>query len=293
MPKLKSRHWPGPAAGAFGAVSVFDTGDRPVVRERTSNTYTLEEDRRRQWQIDREALAEWREREANPDEYEAEQDFCLDCGTETWLDITGSGTLTERCPQCGWVDRGEEYASRRTVRGAFGEQTAFRCRRRSFEPVVLTTARWEKHKPGIAVEYVPRVLPRNHLVADALRTLANVTKRTNVPAGQDASNWWAGVRWPSGMYCPRCSSSAVYSMAVTNRRALWRCRSCVRQFSLLSGTPFEGAHLTVEQIVLALWMVAHERNQISYTRLANGIGANDKTGFTVLRCIRESLGAAT
>ncbi len=45
--------------------------------------------------------------------------------------------------------------------------------------------------------------------------------------------FFAGIRWPNGVACPRCESAEVGFMK-TGR--IWKCRTCAKQFSAKVGT---------------------------------------------------------
>lgn len=57
------------------------------------------------------------------------------------------------------------------------------------------------------------------------------------------------LRWPNGPVCPKCGVDKPYKITAKRnsaygaRRGLYKCRSCRRQFTVTTGTPFHGCRL--------------------------------------------------
>lgn len=94
-----------------------------------------EADRRAEYAYTMAALDQWRDREANPDDYEPEKSTCEDCGEDVLFELTGSGTITELCPSCGIISAGANFTPmiRRPTAGAFGERRVMTQRRRFWQ----------------------------------------------------------------------------------------------------------------------------------------------------------------
>lgn len=56
------------------------------------------------------------------------------------------------------------------------------------------------------------------------------------------------LRWPDGFICPQCGSGGG-----KNKRELWRCSACHRQFSMTAGTIFDGGRLGPLAWIHACW----------------------------------------
>ena len=55
------------------------------------------------------------------------------------------------------------------------------------------------------------------------------------PDDHTAGLWFANVRWPSGPVCRHCQSSNVLS-GCSHPSMPYRCRSCLKRFSVRTGT---------------------------------------------------------
>lgn len=52
----------------------------------------------------------------------------------------------------------------------------------------------------------------------------------------NAFEYGVAVRWPTGVFCPRCDS---WENSFVASRRIWRCNGCKKQFSVRVGTIFE------------------------------------------------------
>ena len=66
------------------------------------------------------------------------------------------------------------------------------------------------------------------------------------------------LRWPDGVRCPSCGSSAVKKRGFHTHQAhrqRYECQECPQQFDDLSGTIFEGHHQPLRVWVLCLYLM--------------------------------------
>ncbi len=91
-------------------------------------------------------------------------------------------------------------------------------------------------------------------------------------------------RWPNGVTCPRCGSSAVY---VDAARSGWECktRHPKRKFTLKTGTVFEDSALGLDKWLIAIWMIANVKG-VGPRQLASSIGITHKTAWFMLHRVR-------
>lgn len=111
-------------------------------------------------QFNEASLASWKDRQLNPDDYEWEGPTCEDCGESVVFDTTMSGTLTEWCPKCRWVDTGKVFQQMRgPTPGAFGEMSPLRRARRfwSGEGAVTVSRRIFRRPPNRVFVLAPLV----------------------------------------------------------------------------------------------------------------------------------------
>ncbi len=92
-------------------------------------------------------------------------------------------------------------------------------------------------------------------------------------------------RWPNGVVCPACGSDKVSFLQNQSR---WQCssRHPKRQFSVKTGTIFEGSPLGLDKWLACIWLVTNCKNGISSHEIARDIGVTQKTAWFMLHRIR-------
>jgi len=92
-------------------------------------------------------------------------------------------------------------------------------------------------------------------------------------------------RWPNGVVCPTCGSEKVSFLENQSR---WQCnnRHPKRQFSIKTGTIFEGSPLGLDKWLTCIWLVTNCKNGISSHEIARDIGVTQKTAWFMLHRIR-------
>ncbi len=97
-----------------------------------------------------------------------------------------------------------------------------------------------------------------------------------------------GIKWPDGPCCPQCGSVNV-GYIQSRRRHQCREKGCRKQFSVLTGTIFEGTHLRLDQWVVAVWMIVNCRNGVSSCEIARTIGCKQQSAWHLLHRVRYCL----
>ena len=92
-------------------------------------------------------------------------------------------------------------------------------------------------------------------------------------------------RWPNGVVCPTCGSEKV---SFLENQWRWQCssRHPKRQFSIKTGTIFEGSPLGLDKWLTCIWLVTNCKNGISSHEIARDIGVTQKTAWFMLHRIR-------
>lgn len=96
-------------------------------------------------------------------------------------------------------------------------------------------------------------------------------------------------RWPEGVTCPRCGGLNVVFSPKHNR---WQCSShhARRQFTLKTGTIFEGSPVGLDKWLAAMWMIVNAKNGVSSYEIHRSIGVTQKTAWFMDHRIRVALG---
>jgi transposase-like protein len=107
----------------------------------------------------------------------------------------------------------------------------------------------------------------------------------------DADNcreYMVSRRWPNGVTCPQCGSTAVYFDSSRNG---WECktRHPKRKFTLKTGTIFEDSALGLDKWLPCVWMIANCKNGISSHEIARALGVTQKTAWFMLHRVRLAM----
>jgi transposase-like protein len=95
-------------------------------------------------------------------------------------------------------------------------------------------------------------------------------------------------RWSDGVTCPTCGSKNVTLQAKHNR---WQCavHHDRRQFTLKTGTIMEDSPLGLDKWLVAMWLVASNRNGISSWELHRALKITQKTAWFLLHRVRLAM----
>lgn len=96
----------------------------------------------------------------------------------------------------------------------------------------------------------------------------------------------AQVRWPDGFICPHCQGRQAWSTG----RDLYRCSSCDRQISVISGTLFESTHKPLRLWFEAMWHVTNQKTGVSALGLQRTLGLGSyRIAWTWLHKFRQAM----
>lgn len=101
-------------------------------------------------------------------------------------------------------------------------------------------------------------------------------------------------RWGAAPYCPACGSDHVYAMSSQggkgrNKRFLWRCRACQKQYTVRTGTILEESLLPLHIWCRVVKAASESDAGISALRIAEVGGVSHKTALYLLRRLRSVL----
>lgn len=95
----------------------------------------------------------------------------------------------------------------------------------------------------------------------------------------------ARIRWHDSPVCPNCGCSSHINYI--EKRRVWWCGDCARQFSVRIGTIFEGSRLSLQQWFIAIWLLTNSQAGVSVRQLAQYAGVTHKTAVYILARLRE------
>ena len=101
-----------------------------------------------------------------------------------------------------------------------------------------------------------------------------------------ALKYAVALRWPDGIFCPRCKS--IHHSFLSTRR-IWKCLDCKKQFSVKVGTIFEDSPIGLDKWLSCIWLIAAAKNGISSYEVHRALGVTQKTGWFMLHRIRLAM----
>jgi transposase-like protein len=102
------------------------------------------------------------------------------------------------------------------------------------------------------------------------------------------------IRWADNggePFCPRCLCTAIYTYAA---RRIWRCKACLHQFSVTSGTILASRKLPIRDYLAAIAIFVNAVKGISALQLGRDLDVQYKqykTAFVLAHKLREALSA--
>lgn len=103
-----------------------------------------------------------------------------------------------------------------------------------------------------------------------------------------------------GRFAPHCHSERAYfirprngarktSAGKVSYRRLWKCAECRKPFSVLLGTVFERSQIPLSKWLMALFMMASNKNGVAAFEVQRTLGVTQKTASFMLHRIREAM----
>ena len=94
-------------------------------------------------------------------------------------------------------------------------------------------------------------------------------------------------RWTDGIVCPYCGSIR------TSRQREYQyhqCKDCRQKFTVRTGTVFERSHISLQNWLYAINLLETNDENISSVRLSRDLGITQKSAWSLLKRLNESLG---
>jgi transposase-like protein len=101
-------------------------------------------------------------------------------------------------------------------------------------------------------------------------------------------------RWGNEPRCAHCESREIYQMrdratGERNKRYLWRCRSCGKQFTVRVGTIYEDSPIPLRCWVHAFWRACSSKKGVSALQIKREVGVTYKSALFMLHRIRFAM----
>ncbi|TJY42384.1 transposase [Cohnella pontilimi] len=98
------------------------------------------------------------------------------------------------------------------------------------------------------------------------------------------------AKWPDGFRCPRCRASQAY-VTRTRRLALYECKTCRHQTSVIAGTVLEGSRTPMKLWLRAIFLHS-QSNAMPATQLSQILGVTYKTAWLIGHKLRHATSVA-
>lgn len=101
------------------------------------------------------------------------------------------------------------------------------------------------------------------------------------------------MRWGGTPRCARCWSRDVYQMKAAdgsrNKRYLWRCHACKKQYTVRIGTVFEESRLSLRHWCYAFWRACTSKKGVSALEIKRHTGISYKSALFMMHRIRFAM----
>lgn len=100
-------------------------------------------------------------------------------------------------------------------------------------------------------------------------------------------------RWPEVTACPHCGGMDVYQMkgrdGKRNKRFLWRCKDCEKQYTVRTGTVFEDSRIPLRHWCYAFWAACASKKGVSALQIKRQTGLSYKSALFMMHRIRYAM----
>lgn len=130
-------------------------------------------------------------------------------------------------------------------------------------------------------------MSQHFLLSSAARTLslAKVMRMTDAQARET----FKAIRWAATQgepVCPKCGCVEAYDIAT---RQIFKCKGCLAQFSVTSGTIFASRKLPIRDILAAIAIFVNGAKGYSALQLSRDLDVQYKTAFVMAHKLREAI----
>jgi transposase-like protein len=128
---------------------------------------------------------------------------------------------------------------------------------------------------------------QHFLLSAAARTLS--LKAIYLAGEEAAHDTFCKMRWPEtngDAICPDCGCFETYTIAT---RRKFKCKACLRQFSVTSGTIFASRKMAFVDLLAAICIIVNASKGLSMVQLSRDLDCQYKTAFVLAHKLREAM----
>ena len=109
-----------------------------------------------------------------------------------------------------------------------------------------------------------------------------------------AREYFEGIRWPNGSYCPHCGNADEDKITRLNgqshRKGLHQCNECHEHFTVTVGSVMERSHIPLQKWALGFHLMAAIKKGVSAHQLMRALGLGSyRTAWFLAHRIREAM----
>lgn len=97
----------------------------------------------------------------------------------------------------------------------------------------------------------------------------------------------AKASWDGKPICPHCRHEGAYHIKTRN---IYKCKKCLKQFSVRTGTIFEESRISLQKWFLAIYLLTTMKKRVPSTQMAKYLGITQKSSWFMLQRIRHAAG---
>ena len=104
---------------------------------------------------------------------------------------------------------------------------------------------------------------------------------------EDAARaWFEAARWPNGPVCSHCGATKHYA---TKKVGRYRCASCRKDFTVMTGSVMERSHAKLTQWAAAFHLAASSKKGFSAHQLHRELGCQYNTAWFLHHRVMEAM----
>jgi transposase-like protein len=125
---------------------------------------------------------------------------------------------------------------------------------------------------------------------------------TQIKSEADAYAYMESLRWPDGPICPHCGSVEKHYFlkprsgtarktrtGSETQRRLWKCKTCRKQFSVITGTVIHGTKVPLHTWLMVVFEMCANKNGIAAREIERKYGVAPKTAWFMTQRLREAI----